>query len=232
MAHGKIATMHPPERPGRKTHQVTVATAAEPSGTLAAAKGPATDASASLEERMIIELCLAGQPHLFRRLVERHQRGILALAYRMLGNAAEADEIAQQSFVDAFSALRGFNPEYRFSSWLYRITINNCKDFLKSKKRTEQALGEDVAQGQAAFTARLPDPESALETRQSEAALHRALAALPVKYRSVLVLKDMEDLSYEEIRQILKLPITTLKIRVVRARKRLKELLESEEAVR
>jgi len=181
----------------------------------------------SLEERMIIELCLAGESHHFRRLVDRYQRGILSLTYRMVGSRADAEEMAQQSFVDAFVALRDFNPEYRFSSWIYRIAINNCKDHLKSRKRTEQSLSEDVAAGAAAFSSTLPDPEAALAAREADAVLTRALSRLPVKYRAVLVLKDIEDLSYEEIRQILKLPVTTLKIRVVRARKMLRDVLES-----
>ncbi|HJZ88096.1 MAG TPA: sigma-70 family RNA polymerase sigma factor [Polyangia bacterium] len=179
---------------------------------------------------MIIELCLAGESHHFRRLVERYQRGIVSLSYRMLGNRAEAEEMAQQSFVDAFTALRDYNPEYRFSSWLYRITINNCKDHLKSKKRTEQSLDAEVTAEKAVFAAGLPDPEQALSAREAESAVASALARLPLKYRTVLVLKDMEDLSYEEIRVVLKLPVTTLKIRVVRARKMLKDLLSQTES--
>jgi len=176
---------------------------------------------------MIIELCLAGESHHFRRLVERYQRGILSLTYRMVGSRADAEEMAQQSFVDAFQALRDFNPEYRFSSWIYRIAINNCKDYLKSRKRTEQSLPEEVPAGEAAFSAHLPDPESALAAREADQVLTRALVRVPLKYRAVLVLKDIEDLSYEEIRQVLKLPVTTLKIRVVRARKMLRDLLKS-----
>src|SRR6185295_11775347 len=110
----------------RKTDDVSLAVKTAP----ALAVGVATAVDDALEERMIIELCLAGQGHHYRRLVERHQRGVTALAQRLLGNRTEAEEMAQQSFVDAFGALRDFNPTYRFSSWLYRIAINNCKDYL------------------------------------------------------------------------------------------------------
>jgi RNA polymerase sigma-70 factor (ECF subfamily) len=165
-------------------------------------------------------------------LVDRYQRGILSLTYRMVGSRADAEEMAQQSFVDAFAALRDYNPEYRFSSWLYRIAINNCKDYLKSKKRTEQALPAEVAQADGAFSGVLPDPETLTSAHEAEARLHEALGRLPVKYRTVLVLKDIEELSYEEIRTVLRLPMTTLKIRAVRARKMLRTELERAEAQR
>jgi RNA polymerase sigma-70 factor (ECF subfamily) len=217
--------VYPSDDSGRNPKQAMLAEAAH-SPVATALQGRAASADEALEERMIIELCLAGQVQAFRRLVERHQRGLVSLAYRMLGSRVEAEEIAQQSFVDAFVALRDFDPAYKFSSWIYRITINNCKDYLKSKKRTEQSLGEEVAQGEALFSAVLPDPERQLRERELAASLERALGELPIKYREVLLLKDVEQLSYQEIRSILRLPVTTLKIRVVRARRRLKQALE------
>src|SRR5262245_19527374 len=120
--------MHPDDPAGRKKVEMQLAVSLDrPDDASAEA------AAASLEERMVVELCLAGESHHFRRLVERHQRGILTLTFRMLGSRAEAEDLAQQTFVDAFTALGDFNPAYRFSSWLYRIAINNCKDWLKSK---------------------------------------------------------------------------------------------------
>jgi RNA polymerase sigma-70 factor (ECF subfamily) len=192
---------------------------------VARADDSALRAQASLEERMIIELCLGGEARHFRRLVERYQRGVLSLSFRMLGNRAEAEDLAQQSFVDAFTSLRAYNPQYRFSTWLYRIAINNCKDYLKSRKRSEQSLEADIAPDEAAFASGIPDAETCLAARETEMRIQRALDRLPVKYRACVVLKDIEDLSYEEIQAILKLPITTLKIRVVRGRKMLKDLL-------
>src|SRR6185295_10578975 len=127
----------------------------------------------------------------FRPLVQRYQRVVFSVAFRMLGARADAEDVAQQAFVDAFGALDRFRSDGRknaFGTWIIRIAINRCKDVLKSKKRTEESLDADV------------------------------LGGVPLKYREILVLKDVEELSYEEIRAILDLPITTLKIRVVRAR--------------
>jgi RNA polymerase sigma-70 factor, ECF subfamily len=216
--------MHPDPPSGRKKEDMQLAVSLERPADAA----PEAAAKESLEERMIVELCLAGEPQHFRRLVERHQRGIMGLTYRMLGNKAEAEDMAQQTFVDAFTALRDFNPTYKFSSWLYRIAINNCKDYLKSKKRTEQPLETDPAPGEAVFSGGLVDPETATAQHELSEHMSRALNKLPVKYRTVIILKDMDDLSYEEIRSILKLPITTLKIRVVRGRKMLKDILEKQ----
>jgi RNA polymerase sigma-70 factor (ECF subfamily) len=216
--------MHPDPPSGRKKEDMQLAVSLERPADAA----PEAAAKESLEERMIVELCLAGEPQHFRRLVERHQRGILGLTYRMLGNKAEAEDMAQQTFVDAFTALRDFNPTYKFSSWLYRIAINNCKDYLKSKKRTEQPLETDPSPGEAVFSGGLVDPETATAQHELSEHMSRALNKLPVKYRTVIILKDMDDLSYEEIRSILKLPITTLKIRVVRGRRMLKDILEKQ----
>jgi RNA polymerase sigma-70 factor (ECF subfamily) len=106
--------------------------------------------------------------------------------------------------------------------------VNRSKDVLKSKRRTEEPLDHDVGGGEAAFAYDPSTPEVNAFTGESRERLEKALMALPTKYREVLVLKDAEDLSYEEIRGILQLPITTLKIRVVRARAMLRELIESE----
>ena len=183
------------------------------------------------EEESLIERCLKGEVEAFRPLVQRYQRLAFSVALRMLGSRADAEDIAQQAFVDAFNALERFDGEGRqhaFSTWLLRIAVNRSKDVLKSKRRTEQPLEHDVEGGEAAFAYDPPTPEANACSGESRARLEMALLKVPTKYREVLVLKDAEDLSYEEIRGILQLPITTLKIRVVRARAMLREIIESQ----
>ncbi|HEY3352784.1 MAG TPA: sigma-70 family RNA polymerase sigma factor [Polyangia bacterium] len=181
------------------------------------------------DEQRIIDACLSGTPAGYRVLVQRYQRAVLAITYRLVGNRHEAEELSQQSFVDAYTALAGFRRGARFSSWLYRIAVNNSKDFLKSKKRTEMVLDTEVEGDRGQFSATFADPETALATRERDARLMAAIQRLPFKYRTVLVLKDIEDLPYEEIGAIVRRPLTTLKIRVVRARKMLRAILEQEE---
>jgi RNA polymerase sigma-70 factor (ECF subfamily) len=196
----------------------------------AAASAPARSPGArDEEESRLIARCLSGDVEAFRPLVHRYQRLVFAVAFRMLGSRADAEDIAQQAFVDAFNALDRFRGEGRsraFSTWLLRIAVNRSKDVLKSKRRTEEPLERDVPGGEAAFAYDPPTPEANASRGERRAHLGAALLKLPTKYREVLILRDAEDLSYEEIRGILRLPITTLKIRVVRGRAMLRNLVE------
>ncbi len=165
-------------------------------------------------ERRAVEAVLAGERAAFRVLVERHQHGVHAVMCRMVHNAADAEDLAQQAFLLAFDALGSFDLEQRFSAWLYRIAINLAKDHLKSKKRTEAPLGDgDGDIGEAAFSGRI------------DATDERALQTLSVDDREILVLKDVEERSFEEIKEITRRPVTALKIRAVRARARLRAAL-------
>jgi RNA polymerase sigma-70 factor (ECF subfamily) len=185
--------------------------------------------AAPTEEEALVARCLGGETEAFRPLVQRYQRVVFSVALRMLGSRADAEDIAQQAFVDAYAALdrfRGDGRPHAFSTWLIRIAINRCKDVLKSKKRTEEPLETEVTGDEAAFAHDTRDPEAHLAQTRQRKELEAALLALPVKYREVLVLKDVEELPYEEIRAILGLPMTTLKIRVVRARAMVRAQLE------
>jgi RNA polymerase sigma-70 factor (ECF subfamily) len=202
-----------------------------PISTQAALDPGLTPAGATLDqqEEMLVARCLEGDVEAFRPLVQRYQRLAFSVAFRMLGSPADAEDIAQQAFVDAFNALDRFRATGRrhaFSTWLLRIAVNRSKDVLKSKRRTEEPLERDVRGDEAAFAYEPPTPEANASSVERRARLEAALLELPTKYREVLILKDAEDLSYEEIRGILRLPTTTLKIRVVRARAMLREIIE------
>jgi RNA polymerase sigma-70 factor (ECF subfamily) len=184
------------------------------------------------EEQLAIGRCVAGEAEAFRPLVQRYQRIVFSVALRMLGSRADAEDVAQQAFVDAFNALDRFRAEGRehaFSTWLLRIVVNRSKDVLKSKKRTEEPLDREVGAAEAAFAHDPSNPEANVAGGERRRRLETALLAVPPKYREVLILKDVEELSYEEIRAILRLPVTTLKIRVVRARAMLRALVDREE---
>jgi len=181
------------------------------------------------EEQVLVNRCLAGDPEAFRPLVQRYQRVTFSVALRMLGSRADAEDVAQQAFADAYAALDRFHGEGRsraFYTWLLRIAINRAKDVLKSKKRTEEPLSAEAEGGQAMFAHDPGSPEAHAGQAEDRRRLQAALLTLPPQYREVLVLKDVEGLAYEEIGPILRLPITTLKIRVVRARARMRAALE------
>jgi RNA polymerase sigma-70 factor, ECF subfamily len=183
------------------------------------------------EEERLIARCLAGEVEAFRPLVARYQRVTFSVALRMLGSRADAEDVTQQAFVDAFNALDTFQSEGRtraFSTWLLRIAVNRSKDVLKSKRRTEEPLEREVPGADAAFAYDPSNPEANASSGERRQHLETALLQVSPKYREVLILKDVEELSYEEIRAILQLPLTTLKIRVIRARAMLRDIIERE----
>lgn len=179
-----------------------------------------------LDEGEAIRLSRDGQPHRFRTLVELYQRRVLSLCYRMVGRWHEAEDLAQQSFVDAFMRLDTFEIGRPFWPWICRIAVNNCKDYLKSRKRAELPCDPSLLP-EPGVRDGASDPESIELRREREKLLMRALQALPTKYRVVLLLKDVEDMAYTEIENILGLPITTLKMRVIRARKKMAREIEA-----
>jgi RNA polymerase sigma-70 factor (ECF subfamily) len=192
-------------------------------------QGVGSEAADALKsaERQVIEQVLAGETAAFRVLVERYQRGVHAVIYRLTHSAADADDLAQQAFLSAYDSLASFKTDFKFSSWLYRIAINLAKDHLKSKKHTEAGLSDlDPGPDAAAFAGTLPAPDAGVITSERQQLLQRALHQLSFDDREVLILKDIEELSYEEMKQILGRPITALKIRVVRARQRLKSAID------
>jgi len=180
-----------------------------------------------LPDSVLVAMVLDGARDQFRVLVRRHQARVYGMCLRLAGNPADAEDLTQQSFVEAFSGLRRFDDSRSFRTWLMSITVNNCKDFLKSHKRRERQLAADVdSSGGALFTGRVPGPEQQLVARRRADHLWAALHRLDPKYRVPVVLKDVEGLSYQEMQEILSLPLTTLKIRVVRGRAKLQEQLE------
>lgn len=184
------------------------------------------------EEQSLIARCQSGDIEAFRPLVHRYQRLTFSVALRMLGSRTDAEDVTQQAFVDAFDALDRFRSDGRphaFSTWLLRIAVNRSKDILKSKQRTEESLKHDVPGSAAVFSHDPSNPESNASRGERRQHLEWALLQLEPKYREVLILKDIEDLSYDEIRSILELPITTLKIRAVRARMMLRRLVDGPE---
>lgn len=181
------------------------------------------------EEAAIIEDVLDGNRDRFRLLVHRYQRSLTAVIRQLVRSPDEAEDLAQQSFLDAFDALGRFDISRRFSTWLFRIGINNAKDWLKSHKRRERQLDAPVMSDSAVFAGDVPGPERAAAARERLGRVAEALDQLPVQFREVIILKDIQGMSYGEIHEILGYPITTLKIRAVRGRAALRQLLGSDD---
>lgn len=160
----------------------------------------------------------------FRAVVERYQESVFRLSFHLTNNAEEAEDIAQETFVAAYGTLAKLRPGSSIEAWLTSIAVNRARDYLKSHRhaKTDLAAPEDLPQ----LTDGELDPEEAASAIQREKLLREAIEHLPAAYRTVIVLRDIEDKSYEEIRQILPLPLTTLKMRVIRGRLLLRKYLE------
>jgi RNA polymerase sigma-70 factor (ECF subfamily) len=165
----------------------------------------------------------AGDATAFEELVITYQHRVFGVALRMLGNAAEAQEVAQEAFVRAHRGLGDFRGEAKLSTWLYAITSRLCLTRLGSGERRLARQGEEALLRLADAS---PRPDAALEHSELEAALQRAIAELPEDRRIVVVLRDLEGLSYEEIAQVLDLELGTVRSRLHRARADLKDKLE------
>jgi RNA polymerase sigma-70 factor (ECF subfamily) len=169
----------------------------------------------------LLDRLRAGEPRAFEELVIGYQHRVFGVALRMLGSAAEAEEIAQEAFLRAHRAIGEFRGDATLATWLYAITSRLCLNRLATGER--RRAGDDaldrLANGHA-------DPATAAEQGELEAALHRAIAELPEDRRVVIVLRDLEGLSYEEIAATLDLPLGTVRSRIHRARTDLKDKLE------
>lgn len=164
----------------------------------------------------------AGEAAAFEELVMTYQHRVFGVALRMLGSAAEAEEVAQEAFVRAHRALGDFRGDAKLSTWLYAITSRLCLNRLASGERRLARQGEETLLRLADST---PRPDAALERNELEAALGRAIAELPEDRRIVVVLRDLEGLSYEEIAQALDLELGTVRSRLHRARADLRDKL-------
>lgn len=180
----------------------------------------------------LVSRCRKGDRLAFSDLVERYQHRIYSLCLRWLGDDTLAEEIAQEVFLSAWRAMGGFREDARFDVWLRRIAINKCKNARLSRFRKahdrhdridEEPADEDGVRLQVA--ANDPGPDAPLDRSRASALLQAALNTLHAEHRAVLVLRDLEDLDYEEIALALDVPRGTVKSRLHRARMALAEVL-------
>jgi len=154
----------------------------------------------------------------FGQLIDRHASSIVNLAYRMVGNRAEAEDLAQETFLAAFKALPTFRANAKFSTWLYRIASNKCTDWLRVKRPGQGHYDVDADEELDLHVSEDRTPEQLLSQRQVAQELDQAIQRLPPLYREAFVLKHIEGLSYEEMEDILGVSGDTLKMRVYKGR--------------
>ncbi|MDE0232081.1 MAG: sigma-70 family RNA polymerase sigma factor [bacterium] len=178
------------------------------------------------DEHRLVDLARAGNQAAFSILAERHQHEVFTLAMRLAGDRDLAADISQEALLRAWRGIGKFRGEARFSSWLYRITVNVAWSQLSRRKRTQESP-LDVVENMAAPVSSFSHPELALESANLRGRLRRALYALPQRARVVVVLRDVYGWSHAEISEALGVSVSASKVRLHRARKRLRAILEN-----
>jgi RNA polymerase sigma-70 factor (ECF subfamily) len=177
-----------------------------------------------MDEKELIRRSQAGDGEAFGVLAERYKGKVFSLAYGFTRDRASADDLAQEVLIKAYFSLPKFKAKSEFGTWLYRISVNHAKDFLRKNKRRQKEISiEDV--GEPALTAENKSLEEKRVEEGRREIVRAALACLPEKYRVILTLRDIDGLSYEDISGILKLSPGTVDSRLHRARRKLREKL-------
>lgn len=183
---------------------------------------------ASTDEELVAR-SIGGDLDSFNQLVLRWERPIYALAYRVIGREEDARDVAQEAFLRAFRALGGFKGQAKFSSWLYRITLNLCRDWIRRERRTPVAQapeGVDLIE-LAGETAPSESIEELVSRRQLSRAVEKVMALLPEEQRTAIILKEYHGLTFQEIADLLDCPLSTVKTRLYQGltvlRKQLRE---------
>jgi len=181
----------------------------------------------------LVALATAGDQEAFSQLVARWERPIYALAYRTLRREDQARDVVQDAFLRAYRGLKGFKGEAKFSSWLYRITLNLCRDWMRKERRApvvqvpEGTDPLDLADQQAASSESVED---LVARREMSAAVQLAMAELPEEQRTAIMLKEYHGLTFQEIAEMLDCPLSTVKTRLYQGLTVLRRRLERQQA--
>ena len=187
-----------------------------------------------MTEQELVALAKKGDQDAFSQLVEANQNKIYSLALRMTGSPEDGADLAQEAFLRAWRSLPSFQEESSFSTWLYKLTSNLCIDFLRKEKRRKAvaitvSLDDDQDESPPV---EVPDhrftPEAEVERRELRAAMSRALKTMSEEHRQILILREVEGLSYTEIAQLLDVEEGTVKSRLARARISLRNILQKD----
>lgn len=192
-------------------------------------------ASVDASEAQFIARLVARDESAFNELVVTYERRVFSLVYRMLGRRDEAEDLSQEVFVQVFKAIDQFRGDSKLSTWIYRIAVNLCKNRTKYLSRRHAGAQDDIdamadrvplSAAKGVSVGDVSRPDELVEGMQLEVVVKRAIAQLEPEFREALILRDVEDMSYEEIASVMGLPDGTVKSRIHRARGQLRALVE------
>ena len=182
----------------------------------------------------LIKKAKNGDISAFEDLIDRHQQKVFNIAYRMCGNYDDASDMAQEALIKAYLNFDKFDGKSQFSTWLYRVTTNSCLDQIKKNKKIPlTSLDSEIETNEGStvreIESRGKTPEQELESKELSKEINECIKQLPAKHRTVIILRDINGMAYEEIAKTLNCSVGTVKSRVNRARSALKKLLTNSE---
>ena len=182
-----------------------------------------------MSEKELIQKLKNGDREAFNQFVELYQLKVIKLAYSMLSSEEDAYDAAQETFIRVYKNIDSFKSASSLPTWIYRICANICNDMLRKRMKTKNIISIDADEEEESPVVNIadnsPTPDESYEMTERQQAVKAAIDMLSEEYKAVIVLYDMEGLSYEEIAEVLKCPIGTIKSRLNRARAKLKKIL-------
>lgn len=184
----------------------------------------------SLQDDTLVKKAIDGEEQAYKQLVEKYERALHFHILKMIKDTSKVEDLVQESFVKAFESLHSYNTNYAFSTWLYRIATNHTIDHLRKKKLKTLSIDEPVDTPEGGLKVQLPDEKAQADRniirKQRQQMVGQAIENLPDKYRDVIKLRHMEEKSYQEISEVLTLPLGTVKAHIFRARELLYKALK------
>jgi len=178
-----------------------------------------------MDDKELVEKVVAGEKELFKQIVERYKRAVYKIALRMMGNIEDAKDISQEVFLKIYNNLKNYKPEYKFSSWILKIATNTTLYRLRQKRRSLPSTHSKIVIKSAKRANVMDGPVTNIYKKELSKVVKEALERIPGKYKAVIILRHLEYKSYDEIAEIMDIPLNTVKTYLFRARKALyKEL--------
>ncbi|WP_026893778.1 sigma-70 family RNA polymerase sigma factor [Clostridiisalibacter paucivorans] len=183
-------------------------------------------------EHILIKKSIKGDIDAFEKLIEKHEKRAYNIALKMLKNPDDAMDVSQEALIKVYRYIKGFNEKSSFSTWLYRIVVNTCIDYLRKNKERHYSLDNPINTSEGEIKREVADdtssPEKELEKTLNKELIHSSINKLEDIHKTVIILRDIEGFSYEEIAKILDCSLGTVKSRIKRGRDNLKQIIVKE----